>query len=81
MDDHEKRIAELEKSLERKQRWLKRIQEDYAELYDESKTQAERIQELEKERDSLLGDVTKLKALVAELEAKLPREESRIIIP
>ena len=80
MDEKDKRIAELEKSLERRQRWFNRLQTQYAELNAETEELRQRVADLSQERDALIGDVTKLKALVAELEAKLP-PEPKIILP
>ena len=80
MDEKDKRIAELEKSLERRQRWFNRLQTQYAELNAETEELRQRVADLSQERDALIGDVTKLKALVAELEAKLP-PEPKIIVP
>ena len=80
MDEKDKRIAELENSLERRQRWFNRLQTQYAELNAETEELRQRVADLSQERDALLGDVTKLKALVAELEAKLP-PEPKIILP
>lgn len=80
MDEKDKRIAELENSLERRQRWFNRLQTQYAELNAETEELRQRVADLSQERDALIGDVTKLKALVAELEAKLP-PEPKIILP
>lgn len=80
MDEKDKKIAELSESLERRQRWFNRLQGQYAELNAEADDLRQRNAELTRERDSLLGDVTKLKARVAELEAKMPPEPN-IIIP
>ena len=78
--EKDKRIAELENSLERRQRWFNRLQTQYAELNAETEELRQRVADLSQERDALIGDVTKLKALVAELEAKLP-PEPKIILP
>ena len=80
MDEKDKRIAELENSLERRQRWFNRLQTQYAELNAETEELRQHVADLSQERDALIGDVTKLKALVAELEAKLP-PEPKIILP
>lgn len=80
MDEKDKRIAELENSLERRQRWFNRLQGQYAELNAEAEELRQHVADLSQERDALIGDVTKLKALVAELEAKLP-PEPKIILP
>ena len=80
MDDKDKKIAELEQSLARRQRWFNRLQEQFGALDAEAEELRQKIAELTKERDSLLGDVTKLNALVAELEAKLP-PAPKIIMP
>ena len=80
MDEKDKKIAELTHSIERRQRWFDRLQGQYAELSAEADDLRQRISELTRERDSLLGDVTKLKARIDELEAKLP-PEPRIILP
>lgn len=80
MDEKDKRIEELTASLERRKRWFDRLQGQYAELNAEVEELRLKNEELTRERDTLLGDVTKLKALAAELEAKLPPEPN-IIIP
>ena len=80
MDEKDKRIAELENSLERRQRWFNRLQTQYAELNAETVELRQRVADLSQERDALIGDVTKLKARIDELEAKLP-PEPRIILP
>ena len=80
MDEKDKRIAELENSLERRQRWFNRLQTQYAELNAETEELRQRVADLSQERDALIGDVTKLKARIDELEAKLP-PEPRIILP
>ena len=80
MDEKDKRIAELENSLERRQRWFNRLQTQYAELNAETEELRQHVADLSQARDTLIGDVTKLKALVAELEAKLP-PEPKIILP
>ena len=80
MDEKDKRIAELEQSLARRQRWFDQLKVQYAELNVEKEALRQKADDLARERESLLGDVVKLKALVAELEAKLPAEP-RIILP
>lgn len=80
MDDKDKKIEELTASLERWKRWFKRLQTHYNELDAETEELRQKVAELTRERDSLLGDVTKLQALVAELKAKLP-QEPQIIMP
>ena len=80
MDDRDKKIAELSQSLERRKIWFDRLQQQYGELNEETNLLRQRVEELTRERDSLLGDVTKLKARVAELEAKLPISPG-IILP
>lgn len=80
MDEKDKKIAELEQSLARRQRWFDQLKRQYAELNAETETLRQKADDLARERESLLGDVVKLKALVAELEAKLPAEP-RIILP
>ena len=80
MDEKDKRIAELEQSLARRQRWFDQLKVQYAELNVETEALRQKADDLARERESLLGDVVKLKALVAELEAKLPAEP-RIILP
>ena len=80
MNEKDKRIAELEQSLARRQRWFDQLKVQYAELNVETEALRQKADDLARERESLLGDVVKLKALVAELEAKLPAEP-RIILP
>ena len=80
MDEKEKQIEELIQSRERWQVWFSRLQNKYNELDKEKERLRQRVEELTKERDSLLGDVTKLKALNAELEAK-QKTDIRIITP
>ena len=80
MDDRDKKIAELELSLKHRKTWFDRLQDQYTELNEETNLLRQRVEELARERDSLLGDVTKLKARVAELEAKLPVSPG-IILP
>jgi len=80
MDEKDKKIAELEQSLARRQRWFDQLKRQYAELNVETEALRQKADDLARERESLLGDVVKLKALVAELEAKLPAEP-RIILP
>ena len=80
MDDKDKKIEELTKSLARRERWFARLNVQYSDLAAEAEELRQRIAELTKERDDLLGDVTKLKALVAELEAKLA-PMPKIILP
>lgn len=80
MDEKDKKIEELTASLERRQRWFNRLQGQYAELNAEAEELRQKVADLTRERDSLLGDVTKLNARVAELEAKLP-PGPEIILP
>lgn len=80
MDDKDKKIEELTASLGRRKRWFERLQSQYNELNAETEELRQKVAELTRERESLLGDVTKLQALVAELEAKLP-PEPKIIMP
>ena len=80
MDDKDTKIEELTKSVARRQRWLDRLQGQYAELFAEAEELRRKNADLTRERDSLLGDVTKLNARVAELEAKQPPER-QIILP
>ena len=80
MDDKDKKIEELTASLERRKRWFERLQTHYNELNAETEELRQKVAELTRERDSLLGDVTKLQALVADLKAKLP-QEPQIIMP
>ena len=80
MEDTGRKIAELTQSLERRQRWFNRLQNQYNELNAETEGLREKVADLTRERDSLLGDVTKLKALVAEHEAK-HKQETKIILP
>ena len=79
MEDEEK-MNEAEKRAERWKRWFDRLQGQYAELDAETKELRKKVADLTRERDGLLGDVTKLTARVAELEAKLPQEPT-IILP
>ena len=81
MDEKEKQIEELIQSRERWQVWFSRLQNKYNELDKEKERLRQRVEELTKERDSLLGDVTKLKALTAELEAKQETTDIKIITP
>ena len=80
MDEKDKKIEELTASLERWKRWFNRLQNQYNELAAETEELRQKVAGLTRERDSLLGDVTKLNALVAELEAKLP-PAPKIIMP
>lgn len=79
-DGKDRRIAELETSLARRMRWFDRLNQQYAELNTETDELRRRVENLTRERDTLLGDITKLKALVAELEAKQPKTPE-IILP
>lgn len=74
-------IEELKKSLGRWKAWFNRLQSQYDALNAETEGLRQRVEELTKERDSLLGDVTKLKALTAELEAKQETTDIKIITP
>lgn len=79
MDEKDKKIAELEAAVARRQRWFDMLQAQYAELNTETEALRQKADDLARERDSLLGDVTKLHARVAELEAKLPPEPQIIL--
>ena len=80
MENKEQTIAELSQSLERRKRWFDRLQHQYAVLDAEAEELRQKVGELSRERDSLLGDITKLKARVAELEAQIPQPPD-IILP
>ena len=80
MENKEQTIAELSQSLERRKRWFDRLQHQYAVLDAEAEELRQKVEELSRERDSLLGDITKLKARVAELEAQIPQPPD-IILP
>lgn len=80
MDDRDKKIQELEQSLARRARWFDRLQTQFRDLTLEANDLRQQVANLTKERDSILGDVTKLKAQVDELSAKLP-QNTGIIIP
>ena len=75
----ESEITELKQKVKRRDTWLERMKCDYNELYSESESLREEVERLTKERDELMGDNVKLKARVAELEARNP--EPQIILP
>lgn len=73
-------IRELKAAVKRRDGWLERMKYDYNELAGERDKLQEENERLSKELNSALGDVTKLQARVAELEAKLPAEPGATII-
>lgn len=72
-------ISELLSQIARRDRWLERLRAQYDELYKQHNALQEELSRVGKERDSLQGDVLKLKAKVADLEAKLPSEPNIIL--
>lgn len=74
-----KEISELLSQIARRDRWLERLRAQYDELYKQHNALLEESSRVSKERDSLLGDVLKLNAKVADLEARRPSEPNIIL--
>ena len=74
-----KEIAELKQMIAHRDKWLANMKADYNDVCSENESLREEVERLTKERDELMGDTVKLKARVAELEARNP--EPQIILP
>ena len=75
-------IAELKERLARRDRWFANLKNDYNDVCAEKESLREENERLTRELNNANGDIMKLQARIAELEAKLPPEPgSTIIVP
>jgi predicted nuclease with TOPRIM domain len=74
-------VRDLKAAVKRRDVWMERMKCDYNELAAERDNLQEENERLTKELNSALGDVAKLQARVAELEAQITPPGKTIILP
>jgi len=74
-------IRSLKESIARRDKWMERMRNDYNDVCAENESLREDNARLTKELNNANGDIMKLQARIAELEAKLPPEPGAIILP
>lgn len=73
-------IRSLKESIARRDKWMERMRNDYNDVCAENESLREDNARLTKELNNANGDIMKLQARIAELEAKLPPEPGATII-